>query len=975
MEIVSLFLWFLGILATASVGFLVLWSFHALPRSHLEMLATSFLIGGGIVSFELFITSVFGIPWNLLWLMTPWIVMALAHHAHHPSEPFFPSIRLPSAKTLWKTLPHVDLLLFIALLALVGALFDVTTEWPLQTVDSFAIWALKGRAFFHDHGLFGTFFRYDHTIYSHWDYPLHVPLFLDWLAQWMGAFHIPLLKTTNGLLVASGVVLFWSGLRDFIGRRASFLWSLMLVSIPTLFKTAGISLEADLSLALFFLGSGIALFRAFQSHEPREWILLGLFTGLAGWTKNEGMSWLLVVGVMLLLSAVRRKIEMRHAMGAMGVAIALSLPWRLFQWSHGFESDLFSAPLVFHADRWQIIVKAVAQQFSLWESWGILWIIAIIAGGITLIRWIRRTSQTRPTMLSLGGTLLLQGAMYMLIYFITPLQVEWHLGSSLDRIMLHLAPLTLFISALILSPKSEGSPLPLESADWQRWQRLFPWLAGSAGVSLALLASPLHPTTLLIAVTLLIPLLLGILPRSPHPWKTLPNIWWVATGLTLAITILHPFYPENVLFGGVMLLGLFLFAGLALSSGALSSAHLFVILPILGSGLSLAAILRALQGSSHLPDLSILFLALPVAIADLQTSTSLRRSGQLISILLMATAIVLPFLDLPAWDEEWNIALVIFRDHPWMGVGAGQLPLFFPSLADRWMDFSLAPHSMVLQWLAELGIVGLTIIASLTAVVLWRTRHIRPLLTRSLIIFLSASAIVTNWSSPLPWIALCMILGMLWAEKTFVKPASAPSVSSWPLLWASVLVATWIGFFRLAASDVLLQTAEQLQQGFGGSLRAEPLLDQAERLAPLQSTLLRARAQNEINMVLDHIPEKDHHYQQAAEAATLRTLLLPHDADGWFQLADIKRIAIAQSDPQFQTVIAMSQRTIRRDPWNHPAYYLQLGMLHERRDHVQEAQNVYHIGLERFTSRFNLSPEDLQTLRTIQTRLQRLSAS
>ncbi|MEK7158295.1 MAG: hypothetical protein AAB733_01850, partial [Patescibacteria group bacterium] len=829
MEIITSLLWILALLATVLVGYILLWSMHALPPSRLELFATSFLIGSGAVSLELFFTNILGIPWNLLWLIAPWIAVALAHLSHHPSEPVFPHLELPSISMLWKIIQPLDVLLFFVLMTLVGVLGFVSVQWPMNTVDSFAIWAFKARAFFLDDGLTGTFFRYDHTLYSHWDYPLHIPLFWDWIAQWMGTFSLPLLKATNTVLFTSGIGIFWSNLRHAIGRRSALLWSIVLISIPILFKTAGMSLEADLPLAIFFLGSGINLFRAFRANPSRAWILCGLFTGLAAWTKNEGMIWLVMISIILLIHGLRHRNNFPNALRAIALAVLLALPWRLFQWSRGFASDLFASPVIFHFDRAQMIIKAILRQFLLWESWGILWILVAASMLILLIQKIRHAPRIHPAVALLGIALLLQALAYGLVYIITPLPIEWHLGSSLNRILLHLAPLLLFLSALVLSPSADDAPLPLESTDWRRWRRFVPWILGAATISLAFFSTPQQPLSFLIAGTFLIAALLALIPSLQHSWKTLPKMWWIAAGITTAITFLHPFYPETLLPGITLLLGLCVFAGCALSSHTLlSPTSLPATFSILGSGISLATIVKFAEGSQYHPDLSILFLALPLAFSDLQTSRSWRRFGQLSAVFLMVTAIARSFFNIPLWGDEWQWTLTIIRNHPWLGIGAGQLPLFLPEQADHWINLSLAPHSAVLQGLSEWGTIEFTIIIGFVATALWKTRNIHSALTRSLFIFLVASTFLVNWLAPLPWILLCLTLGILWTKKSAaarVAPARPSPSSPWPWLWSATLIAVWIGFSRFTASEIFLQTAKQLQQSYQGSLLAAPYHD------------------------------------------------------------------------------------------------------------------------------------------------------
>jgi len=185
----------------------------------------------------------------------------------------------------------------------------------------------------------------------------------------------------------------------------------------------------------------------------------GFFTGLLAWTKNEGMllSLMLIVTFTMFQVGVpegRRRLRL--------VVFGAALPWvavitfKVGWLPHSDLSAFLAAPWTRASslERWAVVGKSFVDRLnpvSSFLDWGPIWAVAIVgfALGLGTGTWRRRP---------LCYVLAVVGCSWLTwfgVFVATPLDVEWHVRTALDRLMLQLLPLTLVAAVAVLSTTSE----------------------------------------------------------------------------------------------------------------------------------------------------------------------------------------------------------------------------------------------------------------------------------------------------------------------------------------------------------------------------------------------------------------------------------------------------------------------------------------------------------------------------------------
>jgi hypothetical protein len=184
-------------------------------------------------------------------------------------------------------------------------------------------------------------------------------------------------------------------------------------------------------------------------------VLAGFTAGCAGWTKNEGLFFILVTSLALLIPALWNGWGTLRDFVAFLAGIALPLAMVLwFKLAIAPPNDIFGSrnygefvDKVLNRDRYMTVLFNVSDGFWSFGGWIVNPILFVI-GYVLLQRLDRRM------LLNIGWlqgvficTILL--ASYCAVYIITPMNLQWHLDSSLPRLYLHLWPAFLLLAGLI----------------------------------------------------------------------------------------------------------------------------------------------------------------------------------------------------------------------------------------------------------------------------------------------------------------------------------------------------------------------------------------------------------------------------------------------------------------------------------------------------------------------------------------------
>ena len=395
---------------------------------------TSFLLGIGTIALHMFTLSVLRIPWT-----RTSVLLALA--------PLFILTTILAKRRAWLQPAHsregragampyvVDLIVLVALVAYaIFALCRPPYEW-----DFYGIWGLKAKWFFEAGGVDWTFLR---TNTSHPDYPLLVPLMFDFLAVVTGGWND---AAFGWLYIAIG-----ASLIAIVRGHAPAL-----VTLAAAFPALSVWIGHAEGAVMAYGCAGLLFLRAGSIRTG------AIFLGLAAWSKNEGLAWIVTAALALLIATrgIRKVL-------ALWPAVALISPWLIARSVLKLPTDLAQGSAL------QRILEHLRDPVTTFNAlWSAtpdqpyFWLVV----ALIVVLYARRAVQREQFLLL---ALLLQSAALVVPLLATPFDLGGHASFALNRIPHQLAPAAAFLAAMLLtrdlsapSPSGESLPPPRPSTD------------------------------------------------------------------------------------------------------------------------------------------------------------------------------------------------------------------------------------------------------------------------------------------------------------------------------------------------------------------------------------------------------------------------------------------------------------------------------------------------------------------------------
>jgi hypothetical protein len=360
----------------------------------------------------------------------------------------FTQLSLPS----WRAAVLGLILLGGGGLALAGFMLRVD-RMPHGNWDGWAIWNTHARFLYRD----GTNWKTDILHSFHADYPLLAPSVTARFWRYAGE-EVPEAGALLGIVLAlSAVALLALTISELRGTSLGVLVALVLLGTPSYLDYAT-SQYADVPLSFFILATIVLILLHFErAPESGGLLVLGGFSaGCAGWTKNEGLLFILAACAGLLLPIVRTRPKTWHRFVSFASGLALPLIVILvFKFTVSPPSDIIASQYVtvekiLDSGRHALILKNAAATFWLFGQWSIAPMIPLFAfvalHGIQS-RILRNTGWL--CCLVIFGMVV---AGYYFVYVVTPVPLQLHLDASLGRLFLHLWPSFLLLIALLSRP-------------------------------------------------------------------------------------------------------------------------------------------------------------------------------------------------------------------------------------------------------------------------------------------------------------------------------------------------------------------------------------------------------------------------------------------------------------------------------------------------------------------------------------------
>ena len=343
-------------------------------------------------------------------------------------------------------------LLVIALITTVAFVL----ETPQGNWDAWGIYNLTARFVY----LGGATWHhaFSQVLGIHPDYPLLLPgsVVRGWLYVGRDSVVVPIV--VSGLFAYATLGLLAGSVWLLRGRRHGALVGVALLGTP-FFLNSSAWQYADLPLAFFFLATIVFFALAERLPEDASWLLAasGLCAGLAAWTKNEGLLYVLILFAGLLV-AHRRLLRDRADRRAIYAFLAGLIPVlamvAYFKLAFAPPNDLVSGqgPATLHRildmSRYWTIVGYAARILPRFP-------IILVALFLAVVGLDRTSGDRRAIGLGLFA-IVLSAAGYFAVYVVTPLDLAVQLHRSLDRLVLQLLPLFLFAAFLVARIPEQG---------------------------------------------------------------------------------------------------------------------------------------------------------------------------------------------------------------------------------------------------------------------------------------------------------------------------------------------------------------------------------------------------------------------------------------------------------------------------------------------------------------------------------------
>ena len=472
-----------------------------LSRSFAEEAALGYMLGTAAVTVVLTAGFLLGLSMTLLWWLPLLGGVASFLYNRRREATLGATGQVPWSKPIGILLAAMAALAVAATLAL-----------PINEFDPIYHWGYRAKVLLYEgtplnEAITGILAEDGYgRLVTHPNYPFGVPILEAWTAHWGGWsdrwVQLPLA--------------FWSACLPMLvafalrarSKQAATLGALAAASTPILYSfdfladgwdqlpMAGLSSDltlgggADLAV-MAMVGLAAALWvRAFQADCRRGAMCAGLALGGAVMMKNEGLALAGVAVLALILSCAFPPRRPRLSLPFLAVAVISITPWlglraqlpsidedygsqltveNVLHYLGGGRELVEKAPLAIAGRekidfdnapaRIDLVMGAFGEEFVDWRSWGILWLLVLLAMPVTRRRLLRPEHRWLG-LLVLGG---------VATYFLTLLVTPWNFPSLRDkgipeRLLVHLVgPMAmLFGFALPTAPAADPSADPAQ---------------------------------------------------------------------------------------------------------------------------------------------------------------------------------------------------------------------------------------------------------------------------------------------------------------------------------------------------------------------------------------------------------------------------------------------------------------------------------------------------------------------------------
>jgi hypothetical protein len=420
--------------------------------------------GASVLGAELWAFGAIHVPWNPLTLLLPPAILLLAgrsqlRHALGSD--------LEGARAWWREGrgDRVSSWLLVATLVVFLSLYMwALVVQPLEANDAIAVYMFKAKLFLTQGRVdLGPVIR---DLGHNLAYPPLYSLLADTVYVVVGGVSDSLGKAVVfPFVIAAPLTLLVATARTATRRISGLcvaIWATMPLGLYHVFF-ANYMGYADYALAVMVLLVVASVAEAETTRDPRDYQLALVAAAIAAMLKNEGQVLLLTTALVTLFRVGRRgRGEGRARTLLIGVmAFAPVTAWKLVSLVSGYHAQLNEAGDLGRLLDSGILSRAIdilsfaLHVTSFTNDFG--WILVAVALVLEFTILNRSPNLARAAVLVLA----VQVLAYFVTYLDSPLDINFHLSNSLDRLALQVTPALILLLALASSPTtrvSEGSP-------------------------------------------------------------------------------------------------------------------------------------------------------------------------------------------------------------------------------------------------------------------------------------------------------------------------------------------------------------------------------------------------------------------------------------------------------------------------------------------------------------------------------------
>lgn len=436
-----------------------------------DLQAIGFMIGFGAVTLQMLLYSFVPVPLTRFSVLAPWLFVSVVAIMipRFRSELFLKKNSVIAAgRPNW-----AERCLFLIIGTQLLYVFIYALLIPIRGWDAWSQWFLKARIFFEAHSVPQAFLLDPGS--PNRGYPLMVPLGVAWVYICLGHAQDTLAKALYPLQYLALLILFGSLVRRVTSRKNALFFTALLASTPVVvLHAAGLSPltslsglyasdfvgYADLTLAILMLGAGGFMALAVRTGKDPFYYGSAVFLGLSAWAKNEGLPFCLIGNITICFLWSRQKgLSIRKFLWLLVVFAVTAGPWlverAVLRLSSEYVIALSPDVLFHHAGKFPaVFFELIKYLFSKIGLFNFTWHLFALSFFLRLKR--SGGAFLWPLYILFFGQL---GA-YVLAYAMTPYELDWHIATALDRLLLHLTPLAWLITAAHVGERNKDPSGP-----------------------------------------------------------------------------------------------------------------------------------------------------------------------------------------------------------------------------------------------------------------------------------------------------------------------------------------------------------------------------------------------------------------------------------------------------------------------------------------------------------------------------------